>query len=208
MLRYCASERIPYRQRLTIAFKNSTRIVSLTTVSDTEVNRPLADPFADPLADPFADATFCRTLWYAPNDMAIERTYAMVKPDGVKRGLVGEVVSRLENRGFKIVGMKLMQISREVAETHYGEHKGKPFFDDLVSFITSSPVVAMVVEGENAIAEWRKMMGATNPKDAAPGTLRGDFASTIDENVVHGSDAPATAEREIGIFFEEQEMLP
>ena len=135
--------------------------------------------------------------------MALERTFAMVKPDGVKRGLVGEVVRRIEQKGFKLVGMKLMQIPRETAERHYGEHEGKPFFEGLVSFITSGPVVAMVVEGENAIAEWRKMMGATNPKDAAPGTIRGDFATTIDENVAHGSDAPATAEREIGIFFEE-----
>jgi len=139
--------------------------------------------------------------------MALERTFAMVKPDGVKRGLVGEVVGRLEQKGFRIVGMKLMQIPRETAETHYGEHQGKPFFEGLVSFITSGPVVAMVVEGENAIAEWRKMMGATNPKDAAPGTLRGDFASTIDENVAHGSDAPETAEREIGIFFKPEELL-
>ncbi len=139
--------------------------------------------------------------------MSIERTYAMVKPDGVKRGLVGEVVKRLEQKGFTVVGMKLMQISQETAETHYGEHEGKPFFEDLVSFITSGPVVAMVVEGENAISEWRKMMGATNPKDAELGTIRGDYATTIDENVVHGSDAPATAEREIGIFFEEDELL-
>ena len=139
--------------------------------------------------------------------MAIERTYAMVKPDGVKRGLVGEVVSRLEQKGFRIVGMKLMQIPRETAEKHYGEHQGKPFFEGLVSFITSGPVVAMVVEGENAILEWRKMMGATNPKDAALGTIRGDFATTIDENVAHGSDAPETAEREIGIFFKPEELL-
>jgi nucleoside-diphosphate kinase len=139
--------------------------------------------------------------------MALERTYAMVKPDGVKRGLVGEVVRRLEQKGFRIVGMKLMQIPREVAERHYGEHQGKPFFEGLVSFITSGPVVAMVVEGENAILEWRKMMGATNPKDAALGTIRGDFASTIDENVAHGSDAPETAEREIGIFFKPEELL-
>lgn len=131
----------------------------------------------------------------------------MVKPDGVKRGLVGEVVSRLEQKGFKIVGMKLMQIPRETAEKHYGEHQGKPFFEGLVSFITSGPVVAMVVEGENAILEWRKMMGATNPKDAALGTIRGDFATTIDENVAHGSDAPETAEREIGIFFKPEELL-
>ena len=133
--------------------------------------------------------------------MALERTYAMVKPDGVKRGLVGEVVSRIEKKGYKIVSMKLMQIPKETAEEHYGEHKGKPFFDGLVSFITSGPVVAMVVEGEGAILGWRTMMGATNPADATPGSIRGDYASTIDENVVHGSDAPETAEREIGIFF-------
>ena len=139
--------------------------------------------------------------------MSLERTYAMVKPDGVKRALVGEVVRRLEAKGFRIVGMKLMQIPRETAERHYGEHQGKPFFEGLVSFITSGPVVAMVVEGENAILEWRKMMGATNPKDAAPGTIRGDFALTIDENVAHGSDAPETAEREIGIFFRPEELL-
>ena len=140
--------------------------------------------------------------------MSIERTFAMVKPDGVRRGLVGDVVKRLETRGFRIVGMKLMRISRELAERHYGEHEGKPFYEGLVSFITSGPVVAMVIEGENAILEWRKMMGATNPKDAAPGTVRGDYALVIDENVVHGSDAPATAEREIGIFFERSELLP
>jgi len=139
--------------------------------------------------------------------MAIERTFAMVKPDGVRRGLVGTVVSRLEAKGFRIVGMKLMQIPRATAERHYGEHAGKPFYQGLVDFITSGPVVAMVVEGENAIAEWRKMMGATNPKDAVPGSIRGDFASTIDENVAHGSDAPATAEREIGIFFDASELL-
>lgn len=139
--------------------------------------------------------------------MATERTFAMVKPDGVRRGLVGTVVARLEAKGFRIVGMKLLQIPREMAERHYGEHEGKPFYQGLVDFITSGPVVAMVVEGENAIAEWRKMMGATNPKDAVPGTIRGDFASTIDENVAHGSDAPATAEREIGIFFREGELL-
>ncbi len=139
--------------------------------------------------------------------MAVEQTFAMVKPDGVRRGLTGTVVARLEAKGFQLKGLKLMRISRELAQRHYGEHEGKPFFEGLVSFITSGPVVAMVVEGENAIAEWRKMMGATNPKDAAPGTIRGDFATTIDENVVHGSDAPATAEREIGIFFDPAELV-
>jgi len=138
--------------------------------------------------------------------MAIERTYAMIKPDGVRRGLVGEVVRRIEAKGFRIVALKQMQIPRATAERHYGEHVGKPFFEGLVSFITGGPVVAMVLEGENAIAEWRKMMGATNPKDAAPGTIRGDLASTIDHNVAHGSDAAATAEREIGIFFDAAEL--
>ncbi|HLV13043.1 MAG TPA: nucleoside-diphosphate kinase [Trueperaceae bacterium] len=139
--------------------------------------------------------------------MAVEQTFAMVKPDGVRRGLTGTIIARLEAKGFTIKAMKLMRISRELAERHYGEHQGKPFFEGLVSFITSGPVVAMVVEGENAILEWRKMMGATNPKDAAPGTIRGDLATTIDENVVHGSDAPATAEREIGIFFDPGELV-
>ncbi len=135
--------------------------------------------------------------------MAIERTYAMIKPDGVARSLVGELVSRIEKKGYKIVAMKQMQIPRETAEKHYGEHAGKPFFEGLVSFITSGPVVAMVLEGENAILGWRGMMGATNPADATPGSIRGDFATTIDENVAHGSDAPETAAREIGIFFPE-----
>jgi len=139
--------------------------------------------------------------------MAVEQTFAMVKPDGVRRGLTGTIIARLEAKGFTIKAMKLMRISRELAERHYGEHQGKPFFEGLVSFITSGPVVAMVVEGENAILEWRKMMGATNPKYAAPGTIRGDLATTIDENVVHGSDAPATAEREIGIFFDPGELV-
>jgi nucleoside-diphosphate kinase len=135
--------------------------------------------------------------------MSIERTFAMVKPDGVKRRLVGELISRLEAKGYDIVAMKHMTITREMAEKHYGEHAGKPFYEGLVSFITSGPVVAMVVEGENAIAGWRALMGETDPADAAPGTVRGDFASTIDENVAHGSDAPATALREIGLFFPE-----
>lgn len=139
--------------------------------------------------------------------MATERTYAMIKPDGVKRGLTGEIIRRIELKGFRIVGLKQLVISRELAETHYGEHRDKPFFGGLVSFITSGPVVAMVLEGENAISEWRKMMGATNPKDAAPGTIRGDFATTLDENVAHGSDAPETAQREIGIFFTPDELL-
>src|SRR5690625_3992735 len=139
--------------------------------------------------------------------MALERTFAMIKPDGVKRGLTGEVIRRIEQKVFRIVGLKQLVISRGTAETHYGEHKGKPFYEGLVNFITSGPVVAMVLEGEGAILEWRKMMGATNPKDAAPGTIRGDFATILDENVAHGSDAPETAEREIGLFFSQDELL-
>ncbi|MEX2501387.1 MAG: nucleoside-diphosphate kinase [Trueperaceae bacterium] len=135
--------------------------------------------------------------------MSIERTFAMIKPDGVRRRLVGEVVSRIEAKGYDVVAMKQMTITRELAEKHYGEHADKPFFANLVEFITSGPVVAMVLEGEGAIAGWRAMMGATNPADAAPGTLRGDFATTIDENVAHGSDAPDTATRELGLFFPE-----
>ncbi|MDZ7800930.1 MAG: nucleoside-diphosphate kinase [Trueperaceae bacterium] len=135
--------------------------------------------------------------------MSTERTFAMVKPDGVQRRLVGELISRIEAKGYDIVAMKTMTIPRELAERHYGEHADKPFFANLVSFITSGPVVAMVVEGENAIQGWRTMMGATNPADAAAGTVRGDFATSIDENVAHGSDAPETATREIGLFFPE-----
>lgn len=135
--------------------------------------------------------------------MSIERTFAMIKPDGVRRRLVGELVSRIEAKGYDVIALKQMTIPRATAEKHYGEHEGKPFFGGLVEFISGGPVVAMVLEGENAIAGWRGMMGATNPADAAPGTIRGDFATTIDENVAHGSDAPATAVREIGLFFPE-----
>lgn len=139
--------------------------------------------------------------------MATERTFAMVKPDGVKRSLTTSILSRIEAKGYRLVGLKLMHIQRDLAEHHYGEHRGKPFFEDLVAFITSGPVVAMVLEGEDVIAGWRAMMGATNPAKAPFGTIRGDFATTIDQNVVHGSDALETAEREIGIFFEADELL-
>lgn len=137
----------------------------------------------------------------------MERTFAMVKPDGVRRGLSGEILARLERKGFRIVGLKQLLIPRELAERHYGEHAGKPFYEGLVGFITSGPVVAFALEGENVIAELRKMMGATNPKDAAPGTFRGDYATTIDENVIHGSANPADAERELGLFFGSGELL-
>jgi nucleoside-diphosphate kinase len=136
-----------------------------------------------------------------------ERTYIMVKPDGVRRGLTGEVIGRIERKGFRIVAMKKMVIPQSLAETHYGEHKGKPFFDGLVKFITSGPVVAMVVEGPQAIAEMRRLMGATRPWEAAPGTIRADFATTVDENIIHGSDGPESAEREIRLFFKPEEMI-
>lgn len=137
----------------------------------------------------------------------MERTFAMVKPDGVQRGLAGEIVSRFEKKGIKIAALKLMQITPALAAKHYAEHKERPFFADLVNFITSGPVVAMVLEGENVIAMVRTMMGATNPKDSAPGTIRGDFGMTIDKNVIHGSDSPDSAVREIGIFFAENEIV-
>ncbi|MER3554734.1 MAG: nucleoside-diphosphate kinase [Meiothermus sp.] len=136
-----------------------------------------------------------------------ERTYIMVKPDGVRRGLTAEVIGRIERKGFKIVALKKMMIGQNLAETHYGEHKGKPFFDGLVRFITSGPVVAMVVEGPQAIAEMRRLMGATRPWEAAPGTIRADFATTVDENIIHGSDGPESAEREIGLFFKPEEII-
>ena len=137
----------------------------------------------------------------------MNRTFAMVKPDGVQKGLVGEIISRFEKKALKMVALKIMKITPELAEKHYGEHKGKPFFSDLVNFITSGPVAAMVLEGENVIPTVRTMMGATNPQDAAPGTIRGDFALTIDENIIHGSDSPESAMREIGIFFKEEEIV-
>ncbi|MEN8700780.1 nucleoside-diphosphate kinase [Bacillus infantis] len=136
----------------------------------------------------------------------MEKTFLMVKPDGVQRNLVGEIVSRFEKKGFQLAGGKLMVISKELAEQHYGEHKERPFFGELVDFITSGPVFTMVWEGENVIATARQMMGSTNPKDAAPGTIRGDFAVTVGKNIIHGSDSPESAEREIGLFFNESEL--
>ena len=139
--------------------------------------------------------------------MAMERTYLMVKPDGVQRGLVGEIVSRFEKRGLKLVAAKLMIIPKDVAENHYGEHKGKPFFPSLISYITSGPVFAMVWEGENAVQVCRNMMGKTNPQDSAPGTIRGDYCMVTGLNIIHGSDSPESAAREIGIFFKPEELV-
>ena len=131
------------------------------------------------------------------------KTFFMIKPDGVKRNLIGEVISRVEEKGFEITKIKMMMISKSLAEEHYGEHKDKPFFNDLVEFITSGPVVAMQVEGENVVAQIRNLMGATNPSDATPGSIRGDLATELDQNVVHGSDSDTSAERELNLFFSE-----
>ena len=133
--------------------------------------------------------------------MATETTLVLVKPDGVSRGLCGEIVSRFERRGYELRGARLLKVTRPLAQQHYAEHKGKPFFGELVAFITSGPVLALAVRGENAIAGVRAMMGATNPADSAPGTIRGDFATLLSENIVHGSDSKASARRELGLFF-------
>ena len=137
----------------------------------------------------------------------MERTYLMVKPDGVQRSLAGEIISRFEKRGFKIIGLKMLQISRATAEKHYGEHAGKPFFAGLVDFITSGPVVAMVLEGSGVINAAREMMGATNPLKAAPGTIRGSYGIDTGRNIIHGSDSPESAAREISLFFKDDELF-
>ena len=133
--------------------------------------------------------------------MAIESTLLIVKPDGVARGLVGEVLRRVEAKGLTIEQMKLFTIARGTAEEHYGEHRDKPFFGELVEFITSGPVVVARITGEDAISCWRTLMGPTNPVEAPPGSIRGDFATLIGENIVHGSDSAASAERELSLFF-------
>ena len=140
--------------------------------------------------------------------MAHERTFVAVKPDGVERGLVGEILRRFEQRGLKLVGLKIMNVSQKQAEEHYGEHKGKPFFDGLVKHITSGPIVAMVWEGKDAVALTRSTIGATNPVAAAPGSIRGDLSVDIARNIVHGSDSPENAIRETNIFFSKEELLP
>ena len=137
----------------------------------------------------------------------MDRTLVLVKPDGVQRGLIGEIISRLERRGLKIVGMKLMQVSGELANRHYGEHEGKPFFAGLVGFITSGPIVAMAIEGNNVVGLVRNTVGATNPADSAPGTIRGDLGVDIGRNLIHGSDSDESATRELSLFFTEGELL-
>jgi nucleoside-diphosphate kinase len=133
--------------------------------------------------------------------MASQQTFVMIKPDGVLRRLVGEVIGRIEAKGYDIREMKLLTVDESLAKKHYAEHVDKPFFDELVSFVTSGPSVAMIVEGSDAVAGLRQIMGATNPLDATPGSIRGDFATVITENIVHASDSPDSAEREINLFF-------
>jgi nucleoside-diphosphate kinase len=140
--------------------------------------------------------------------MSIERTLSIVKPDGVGSNLIGEVYRRFEQAGLKVVAARMMQLSQPEAEGFYAVHRERPFFKDLVRFMTSGPVMVQVLEGENAIAKNREVMGATDPKKAAKGTIRADLATSIDENIVHGSDAPDTAAREIGYFFRETELCP
>lgn len=137
----------------------------------------------------------------------MERTFLAIKPDGVQRGLVGEIISRFEAKGFTLVGLKFMQVNRELAQQHYDVHREKPFFAGLVEFITSGPVAAMVWEGDGVVAAARKMIGATNPLTAEPGTIRGDFGVNIGRNIIHGSDAVETALREIDLWFKEEELV-
>ncbi|KLV23139.1 nucleoside-diphosphate kinase [Bacillus altitudinis] len=136
----------------------------------------------------------------------MDKTFLMVKPDGVERQLIGEIVSRFEKKGLQLVGAKLMSIPKEVAETHYGEHKEKPFFGELVDFITSGSVFAMVWQGEQVVDVTRQIIGKTNPKEALPGTIRGDYGLTVGKNIIHGSDSPESAEREINLFFKQEEL--
>ena len=137
----------------------------------------------------------------------MERTFVAIKPDGVQRGLVGEIIRRFEAKGFTLVGLKLMRVSKELAEKHYDVHRERPFFDSLVAFITSGPLVAMVWEGDGVVAAARKIIGATDPLNAEPGTIRGDFGISISRNLIHGSDAIETAQREIGLWFTNDELV-
>ncbi len=137
----------------------------------------------------------------------MERTYVMVKPDGVQRNLAGEILSRYEKKGYQLVAMKMLQLTRAMAEEHYAEHQGKGFFAGLIEYITSGPVIAMVLEGKDVVTGVRAMNGATNPASAAPGTIRGDLAIDMGRNVVHASDSPASAERELAIYFRPEEVI-
>ncbi len=138
--------------------------------------------------------------------MSVQRTLVLCKPDSVQRGLVGRIVARFEDKGFKIVGLRMLHVDERLAHTHYQEHVEKPFFPELVSFITSSPIVAMAIEGENAVEVVRGIMGVTNPQNAVPGTIRGDFGLNLTKNLVHGSDSLASAEHELALFFPPEEI--
>lgn len=137
----------------------------------------------------------------------MEKTFIMVKPDGVQRQLIGDILSRFERKGLQLAGAKLMRVTEQMAEKHYAEHQGKPFFGELVEFITSGPVFAMVWEGENVIEVTRQLIGKTNPKEALPGTIRGDYGMFVGKNIIHGSDSLESAEREINIFFKNEELV-
>jgi nucleoside-diphosphate kinase len=139
--------------------------------------------------------------------MAVERTLILIKPDAVGRALAGEILARIERRGFRVVAGKLMRVTRDLGERHYDEHREKPFFGELVEFITSAPTWALIVEGESAVATLRKTIGATNPADAEPGSIRGDLAVSMPDNLVHGSDSPESAQREIALWFSDDELV-
>ena len=138
--------------------------------------------------------------------MAVEKTFSIIKPDAVAKNVIGEIVSRFEKAGLRVVASRMARLTTAEAQGFYAEHEGRPFFNDLVEYMTSGPVIVQVLEGENAILANRELMGATNPKDAAPGTIRADFAESIDANAVHGSDSPASAEREIAYFFSAEQI--
>ncbi|MEK9649285.1 MAG: nucleoside-diphosphate kinase [Gammaproteobacteria bacterium] len=140
--------------------------------------------------------------------MSVERTLSIIKPDAVGKNVIGDIVSRFEKVGLRVVAMKMLQLDEKSAGGFYAEHEGKPFFADLMEFMTSGPVIVQVLEGENAIAKNRELMGATNPAEADAGTIRADFAKSIDANAVHGSDSPASAEREVSYFFSDEEICP
>jgi len=140
--------------------------------------------------------------------MAIERTFSIIKPDAVAKNIIGEIISRFEKNGLRVIAQKMLHLTREQAQAFYAVHRERPFYNDLVEFMTSGPVVVQVLEGENAVSRNRELMGATNPQEAEPGTIRADFATTVDENAVHGSDAPETAAQEIAFFFGEGGICP
>jgi len=134
-----------------------------------------------------------------------QKTLVIIKPDGIQKNIIGEIISRIEKKGLKILNMKMMKLSRELAEKHYEEHRNKPFFKSLVNFITSAPIIVMIVEGEDVISIFRFMMGPTDPKNAAPGTIRGDYGTDIERNIIHGSDSIESAKREVNLFFPEEQ---